>query len=130
VVLIFWEAKMSEAIPTGKLRLHRAADSLRSPGRFLLSLAVIALGIETLMCASSAGHSPGPRYDVLPVLPGYLRFLVAAALLCFPLFGQDQVEVINDPMTPALQERLDVYCLQTPKRGKPCVVTPMNLEER
>jgi uncharacterized membrane protein len=51
------------------LRLHRAADALLSSGRALFSLAVIALGIETLMCARSVGHSLGPRYDVLPVLP-------------------------------------------------------------
>jgi uncharacterized membrane protein len=60
---------VSEALPTERLRLHRAADALLSSGRALFSLAVIALGIETLICARSVGHSLGPQYDVLPVLP-------------------------------------------------------------
>jgi uncharacterized membrane protein len=35
----------------------------------LFSLAITALGIETLECARYADHSFGPRYEVIPVLP-------------------------------------------------------------
>lgn len=60
---------MSEAISSERTRLDQAADALLSPGRALFSLAIIALGIETWVVARVAGHSLGPRYEVLPVLP-------------------------------------------------------------
>lgn len=60
---------MSESISTQRTRLDQAVDALLSPGRALFSLAIIALGIETWVCALYVGHSLGPRYGVLPVLP-------------------------------------------------------------
>jgi uncharacterized membrane protein len=60
---------MSEAISTERTRLQRAADALLSPGRALFSLAIVALGIETLVCARYVGHSLGPQYEVIPTLP-------------------------------------------------------------
>jgi uncharacterized membrane protein len=59
---------MSQAIPTERARLDRA-PALLSPGRTLFSLAIIALGVETLVCARITGHSQGPQYEVIPALP-------------------------------------------------------------
>ena len=64
--------KMSEAISREGTRLDRAVDALLSPGRALFALAIVALGTETLVSARYTGHSLGPRYDVLPVLPWLL----------------------------------------------------------
>ncbi len=38
-------------------------------GRLLFSLAIIGIGVETLICAYLSGHSPGPHYKVVPVIP-------------------------------------------------------------
>jgi len=60
---------MSDAVSTERTRLDHAAEALLSSGRTLFSLAIIALGVETLVCARYVGHSLGPRYEVIPVLP-------------------------------------------------------------
>jgi hypothetical protein len=60
---------MSETIFTGRTRLGQATAALLSMGPALFSLAIIALGIETLVCARYVGHSLGLRYEVIPVLP-------------------------------------------------------------
>ncbi|HEY4049084.1 MAG TPA: hypothetical protein VGM27_19660 [Acidobacteriaceae bacterium] len=60
---------MPEAISTEGTRLNRIMDALLSLGRPLFSLAIIALGMETLVCARYVSHSLGPRYEVIPVLP-------------------------------------------------------------
>jgi uncharacterized membrane protein len=60
---------MSAAISAERARLERATAALSSLGRALFSLAITALGIETLVCARYADHSLGPRYEVIPVLP-------------------------------------------------------------
>jgi uncharacterized membrane protein len=77
---------MSEAISTEKTRLNRAADAILSPGRALFSLAIIALGIETLVCARSAiflySQGSNPRFKVIPILP----FLPATPWLAY-IFG-------------------------------------------
>jgi hypothetical protein len=44
---------MREAGWGGRTQLERAVDALLSPGHVLFSLAIIALGIETLVCAGS-----------------------------------------------------------------------------
>jgi len=44
---------MREAGSDGRTQLERAVDALLSPGHVLFSLAIIALGIETLVCAGS-----------------------------------------------------------------------------
>ncbi len=51
------------------MQLDRAIAAARSLGRTLFSLAIIALGIETLVCARYVGHSLGPQYNVIPALP-------------------------------------------------------------
>jgi uncharacterized membrane protein len=38
-------------------------------GRFLYALAIIALGVQTIVCAHMVGHSLGPQYAVIPALP-------------------------------------------------------------
>jgi hypothetical protein len=38
-------------------------------GEVLFSLAIVALGTETIVCARYVGDSLGPRYRVIPVLP-------------------------------------------------------------
>src|SRR6266446_8938945 len=38
-------------------------------GRVLFSLAIIGIGVETLICSYVSSHSPGPYYKVVPVIP-------------------------------------------------------------
>src|SRR5438128_8629765 len=38
-------------------------------GRLLFSLAIIGIGVETLICSYVSGHSLGPHYKVVPVIP-------------------------------------------------------------
>lgn len=38
-------------------------------GHLLFSFAIIGIGVETLICASVFGHSPGPHHRVVPVIP-------------------------------------------------------------
>lgn len=42
---------------------------LFTAGRALFALAIIGLGIETLVVATRSEHALGPRYDAIPVLP-------------------------------------------------------------
>src|SRR5205807_8950361 len=60
-------------------------------GRFgclLFSLAIIGIGVETLICSYVSSHSPGPYYKVVPVIPWLpsipsLAYLVGAMfILC------------------------------------------------
>jgi uncharacterized membrane protein len=60
---------MAESVSNKPTRLGPAADALPGLGRALFSLAIIALGIETLVCARYIGHSLGPRSEVIPVIP-------------------------------------------------------------
>ena len=60
---------MAEAIWRAKSTSNRAAAAVSSLGRTLFSLAIVALGIETWLCARHVGHSLGPRYNVIPALP-------------------------------------------------------------
>jgi hypothetical protein len=73
---------MSEAISTERTRPNRAENALRRLGQSLFSLAFIALGIETWVCARYVTHGLGPRYDVIPALP----WLPAVPWLAY-LFG-------------------------------------------
>jgi hypothetical protein len=55
-------------------------------GRLLFSLAIIGIGIETLICSYVSSHSPGPYYKVVPVIPWLpaipiLAYLVWAILV-------------------------------------------------
>ena len=38
-------------------------------GRVLFSLAIIGMGVETLICSYLSSHSAGPHYRVIPVIP-------------------------------------------------------------
>jgi uncharacterized membrane protein len=60
---------MRDAISREEPRLGPVADALLAPGRALFSLAIIGLGVETLVCARRVEHSLGPQYEVIPVLP-------------------------------------------------------------
>jgi hypothetical protein len=62
------EERMSEAISTERTRLNWAADALLSPGRAVFALAIIALGIETLVCARILPAIPWLAYMFGPVL--------------------------------------------------------------
>ena len=55
-------------------------------GRLLFSLAIIGIGVETLICSYVSSHSPGPYYKVVPVIPWLpaipsLAYLVGAILV-------------------------------------------------
>jgi uncharacterized membrane protein len=60
---------MSQALSTEEARLEPAVAALSSLGRTIFSLAIIGLGIETMLCARYATHSLGPQYEVIPVIP-------------------------------------------------------------
>ena len=60
---------MAEAIWRVKWTSTRAATAVSGLGRTLFSLAIVALGIETWLCARHLGLSLGPRYNVIPALP-------------------------------------------------------------
>ncbi len=44
-------------------------DSVLGLGRPIFALAIIALGVETMVCARYVSHSLGSQYDVIPALP-------------------------------------------------------------
>lgn len=50
-------------------------------GRLLFSLAIIGIGVETLICSYVSGHSLGPHYKVVPVIP----WLPAIPSLAYPV---------------------------------------------
>jgi len=55
-------------------------------GRLVFSLAIIGMGIETLICSYISGHSLGPHSQVVPVIPWVpaipsLAYLVGAILV-------------------------------------------------
>jgi len=72
---------MSEAIYE-RTMAERAADALPIVGRYVFSFAIVAVGIETLVCAQHPTHALGPQYDVIPVIP----WLPGIAWLAY-LFG-------------------------------------------
>jgi hypothetical protein len=61
-------AELSELISAERTRIERAVDALLSLGRPVFSLANIALGVETLLCARCSAELSGPHF-VIPVLP-------------------------------------------------------------
>jgi uncharacterized membrane protein len=55
-------------------------------GRLLFSLAIIGMGVETLICSYVSSHSLGPHHEVVPVIPWLpaipsLVYLVGAILI-------------------------------------------------
>jgi putative oxidoreductase len=77
---------MSEAISKERTQLGRAMETLLSSGRAMFSLAIIALGIETFLCAHSAtflySQGSNSRFKAIPILP----FLPAIPWLAY-MFG-------------------------------------------
>ncbi len=57
-----------------------SANWMFNAGRALFSLAIVALGVETLFCARTVGHSLGPQYNVIPALPWLPAIPVVAYL--------------------------------------------------
>ncbi len=64
---------MTEGTHLERTPLERAIDALLSPGRAIFALAIIGLGIETLVCAQRViflyPQASNPRFKVIPVLP-------------------------------------------------------------
>lgn len=50
-------------------KLIALTNALWIPGRILFSLAIVALGFETIVCARVGGHYLGPGSAVIPCLP-------------------------------------------------------------
>jgi uncharacterized membrane protein len=50
-------------------------------GRLLFSLAIIGIGVETLICLYVSSHSLGPHYKIVPVIP----LLPAVPSLAYPV---------------------------------------------
>lgn len=82
-------ATMTEGTCLQRTPLERAIDALLSPGRAIFALAIVGLGIETLVCAQRVtflySGASGPRFKAIPVLPllppvPWLAYLIGAIL--------------------------------------------------
>jgi len=73
---------MLKVSSTKRTRMERATNRLLSLGGPIFSFAIIALGIETLVCARYESNALGPGYKIIPVLP----FLPAIPWLAY-VFG-------------------------------------------
>lgn len=80
---------MTEVAPLERTALERAMDAVLSLGRPVFSLAIIGLGIETLVCAQRVVFlyplPSNPRFKAIPVLPflppiPWLAYLFGAVL--------------------------------------------------
>ncbi|HLW55664.1 MAG TPA: hypothetical protein VKW06_22740 [Candidatus Angelobacter sp.] len=60
---------MSQAFSLERTHTVPNVDALFRLGRPIFAAAIMAFGVETLVCARWATHSLGPRYNVIPVLP-------------------------------------------------------------
>src|SRR5205814_5520580 len=54
-------------------------------GRLLFSLAIIGIGVETLICSYVSSHSLGPHFKVVPVIP-WLPAIPSLAYLVGAIF--------------------------------------------
>jgi uncharacterized membrane protein len=66
--------------------LDRSLDAVVSLGRAIFSLAIIFMGIETIVCARLSDHSLGDQYNIIPVIPWlpaipWLGYLFGAVLV-------------------------------------------------
>jgi hypothetical protein len=73
---------MRQAILEQATRVDSATDRLAAMGRAVFALAIVSLGVETLVCARVVSHGLGEQYAVIPVIP----WLPAMAWLGY-LFG-------------------------------------------
>jgi hypothetical protein len=80
---------MTEGTHLERTPIERAIDALLSPGRAIFALAIIGLGIETLVCAQRViflyPQASNPRFKVIPALPflppiPWLAYLFGAIL--------------------------------------------------
>jgi uncharacterized membrane protein len=71
-----------QVVSTKRTRLERAAGALAALGGVVFSLAILALGTETWLCARCASSSPGSDDKIIPVL----HFLPAIPWLAY-VFG-------------------------------------------
>jgi len=76
---------MPDSISTQGTRLDRAVDALLSSGRAIFSLAIVAFGVETWVCARTVGQPLGPGYNGLPVIP-WLPAIPWLAYVCGALW--------------------------------------------
>jgi hypothetical protein len=73
---------MSEIAAVHNTGLAEAGDVLRRIGAGVFAFAMVALGVETLICARDLARVLGPQYNVIPVVP----WLPAISWLAYP-FG-------------------------------------------
>jgi hypothetical protein len=77
---------MHEAHPKYESRLVATARELSSLGRVIFPLAILGLGVETIVCAREASRALGPQVQVIPVIPWvpaipWLAYLFGAILV-------------------------------------------------
>jgi uncharacterized membrane protein len=60
---------MSPATSIQATEVKRESASIAALGRVVFALAIIAISIETFVCARVVDHSLGPEYDIIPVIP-------------------------------------------------------------
>jgi hypothetical protein len=60
---------MTENHSSGNSFAGRLPDALAVAGRAIFAMAILAIGIETLICARTAGHPLGRGYDGLNLIP-------------------------------------------------------------
>jgi len=60
---------MSVTVSPGESLLDRLANAVSGVGRAIFALAVVAIGIETWVCARTVGHPLGRGYDALNLIP-------------------------------------------------------------
>jgi uncharacterized membrane protein len=60
---------MSPATTIQVREVKRGPTTISAPGRVIFALAIIAIGIETFVCARVVDHSLGPEHDIIPVIP-------------------------------------------------------------
>src|SRR5438876_9004326 len=90
-------------------------------GRLLFSLAIIGIGVETLICSYVSSHSLGPHYKVVPVIPWLpaipgLAYIVGAILI---LCGADllfQRSVVVSSITLGVVMLLCGLAFDVPRR--------------
>jgi uncharacterized membrane protein len=60
---------MSPATTIQVREVKRGPATISALGRVIFALAIIAIGIETFVCARVVDHSLGPEHDIIPVIP-------------------------------------------------------------
>src|SRR5207248_1790077 len=58
-------------------------------GRLLFSLAIVGIGVETLICSYLSDHKVVPVIPWLPAIPGLTYLVVAILVVCWPALVLD-----------------------------------------